>query len=104
MRSYRLLTPANRDLTLILEYLDRYSPLAAERFLARLHERLELLSTQPNSGRQRPEFGYDTLRSITFESYIVAYLPASRPLSIVAILHGSRDLASLLNPLVRPNT
>jgi plasmid stabilization system protein ParE len=96
MRPYRLLTPAAIDLSSILDYLDGHSRSVAGQFLGRLDRRLVLLSEFPDSGRRRPEFGHDDLRYLTFESYIVAYFPNTAPLSIAAILHGSRDLASLL--------
>jgi plasmid stabilization system protein ParE len=99
VRPYRLLTPAIEDLGLILEYLQSYSPNVSQRFLARLHHRLELLANHPNSGHRRPEFGHSDLRYIIFEAYVIAYFPETAPLTIAAILHGSRDLSSLMrNP------
>ena len=99
MRPYRFLTPASRDLTDVLEYLYTNSPAAADRFLTSLDRRLSLLADHPFSGNHRKEFGHDDLRYITFGAYIIAYYPATKPLTIAALLHGSRDLAALLNEL-----
>ena len=95
MRTYRLLTPANEDLTAILAYLHSNSPAAASRFLSSLDRRLSLLATQPKSGHRRDEFQHPDLLFITFGAYIVGYFPNTVPLSIAAILHGSQDLTRI---------
>ncbi len=99
MRPYRFLTPASRDLTDVLEYLYLNSPAAADRFLTALDSRLRLLADHPFTGHQRTEFGHDDLRYITFGAYIIAYYPETKPITIAALLHGSRDLAALLKEL-----
>ena len=96
MRPYRLLTPASRDLTEILEYLYTNSAAAADRFLTSLDRRLDLLANQPYTGHRRKEFGQDDLRYITFGAYIIAYYPETKPLVIAALVHGSRDLSAHL--------
>ncbi len=96
MRGYCLLTPANRALVATLEYLHAVSSGAASRFLAALDARLELLASNPLSGRHRPEFHHPALRFISCQSYVVAYAPDRRPISIVAIIHGARDTPMLL--------
>ena len=96
MRSYRLLTPASRDLATILQFLQDKSALVAERFLNQLDRRLELLAQSPETGFLRPEFGQSDLRFVLVGSCLVAYHPGARPLAVLAIVHRERDLATLI--------
>jgi plasmid stabilization system protein ParE len=96
MRPYRFVTPAYKNLRDILDYLNSNSSSAAERFLATLDYRLRLLAKHPLSGQERPEFGHPELRYLSGGSYLVAYYPATKPLTITAIVHGARDVAELM--------
>ena len=99
MRPYRLTTPALGDLRSTLDYLRSYSPAAASRFLLALDRRLKLLAQFPGMGVMRDEFGYPNLRFLIHAGHLIAYDPSSKPLTIVAIRHGSRDPRTFLDNL-----
>ena len=99
MRPYRLVTPAYRNLRDILDYLNSNSSSAAERFLTTLDYRLRLLARYPESGMRRSEFGHPDLRYLSVDSYVIAYYPDTKPLTIVAIIHGSRDITEHLKDI-----
>jgi plasmid stabilization system protein ParE len=91
---------ALRDLAAIADYIEtRSGSDAAERFAARIVSKCEALSRfAVRIGRRRPELGAD-YRSVPFGSYtiIFRYSDEDGPRShmyVVAIVHGSRDIAS----------
>ena len=64
--------------------------------LDELGRAFRLLAGNPRSGHSRPDIRDDSaLRFWTVYSYLIAYLPAERPLFIVRILHGARSPAEL---------
>jgi plasmid stabilization system protein ParE len=83
-----------------LDYLNSNSSSAAERFLATLDYRLRLLAKHPYSGHTRQDFGYAHLRYLSVSSYLIAYDPATKPLTITAIIHGSPDIAEHMKQLL----
>ena len=59
-----------------------------------------LLALHPLSGHARPELNDAArMRFWSVHSRLVAYLPATKPLFIVRILHGSRATADLRDEL-----
>ncbi len=94
MRPYRLATPAFENLQTILHYLAQFGPTPGSRFLYQLDQRLRLLARYPNMGARREEFGHRDLRYIAFGNYLVAYDPAAKPLTVIAIRHGARTPAT----------
>ena len=96
MRPYRFATPAFRDLTGILEYLSQNSTLAASRFVIQLDQRLRLLARYPHMGVRRDDFGHPHLRFVMQGPYFIAYDPESKPLTVIALRHSSRDPESFV--------
>jgi len=86
---------AERDLEAILDYLDRHSPRAAERLVSQLDEKCRLLGQFPGMGRARDELAAG-LRSLVVEQYIVFYRLTSDAVQVVRILHGRRDIESIM--------
>ena len=91
MRLYHFATPAFRDLTGILDYLSQNSTTYASRFLIQLDQRLTLLASYPHMGVRRDEFGHPHLRFAMHGPYFIAYDPESKPLTVVALRHSSRN-------------
>ena len=74
------------------------NPDAAERFLVAAQESFELIRCHPRIGRLR-SFSITGVRSWVipdFQNYLVFYLPTGTEVRILAVLHGARDLASVL--------
>jgi toxin ParE1/3/4 len=65
----------------------------ADRWIDRLHQKLELWATQPFIWRLREELAPE-LRSMPFGRYIVFFMPLPDGIDIVRVLHSSRDTNS----------
>ena len=87
--------PAEADLGKIYDFIARDAPYYAERFLDRLIAAVETLADYPRIGRQVPEAEREDVRELIFHSYRVIYLIKPDRITIVAIVHGSRDLSRL---------
>lgn len=82
------------DLAEIWAYIAEDNPREANAFASRIHKEFRMLSGQPRMGRERPELLAD-LRSFPVGRYVIFYLPRSRGIEVVRVLHGARDLKPL---------
>ena len=65
---------------------------------------LRFLARSPRSGHPRPDVSNaPALRFWTVYSYLIAFLPAQRPLFIARILHGARSPEDLRAELRSPD-
>lgn len=87
---------ALRDLSDIWEFIAADNIDAADRQIDVLEAAFERLCDRPHIGHVRPEVSDNSIRFWRVKSYLVAYQPDHKPLSIVRILHGARDLNALL--------
>jgi plasmid stabilization system protein ParE len=55
-----------------------------------------MLSEAPGVGHTRRDLTVAPVRFFSAYSYVIVYNPDSRPLEVVAILHGNRDVEHLL--------
>ncbi len=79
------------DLAEIWAYIANDSPDQADHFADLLAIKFQALARRPGLGRPRPELASD-LRSFTVGRYVIFYLPISRGVEIVRVLHWSRDI------------
>lgn len=86
---------AENDLDDIWWYIAQDSPDNADRFLDRLEESFSALANFPKMGMSRDDIQAD-LRSQPVGKYLIFYLPLADGIEIVRVLHGSRDVESLL--------
>ena len=96
-RRYRLTPEARFDLFTIWEYIARDNVAAADRVVRRLERAFHLLAAFPKKGHKRADV--HTSRPVLFwpaGSYVIVYEPGPRPIVIVRIVHGARDLNALL--------
>ncbi|HSR09652.1 MAG TPA: type II toxin-antitoxin system RelE/ParE family toxin [Bryobacteraceae bacterium] len=96
-RRYRLTPEARFDLFAIWEYIARDNVAAADRVVKRLERAFHLLAAFPKKGHKRADV--HTSRPVLFwpaGSYVIVYEPEPKPLVIVRIVHGARDLNALL--------
>ena len=63
----------------------------ANAFVDEVHHHLSLIAEMPGMGRRRPELGAG-IRSYPVGSYVLLYRPIEDGISVVRILHTSRDL------------
>lgn len=85
------------DLRDIAEYVSRNSPLAAEKLVARILDAPRRLAVMPRSGAIIPEFRRDTIREVVVRPYRIIYCIRDDDCIVVAIVHGQRDLAHLID-------
>jgi plasmid stabilization system protein ParE len=87
------------DLDNIWNYIARDSQDAANRVESAVFSGLVSLARHPLIGSKRSDLTPLPVRFWPireFPSYIVVYRPETRPLEIVAILHGKREISRLL--------
>ena len=82
------------DLAEIWAYIAENSPDRADAFVDLVNSKFQALSRRPGLGRRRPELA-PNIRSLTVGRYVVFYLPLSRGIEVVRVLHGSRDIESI---------
>ncbi len=83
------------DLAEIWAFVADDSVKHADRFAALIDGQFRVLARQPLMGRSRPELATD-LRSLLVGSYIIFYLAVPKGLEIIRVLHGARDIESIL--------
>lgn len=71
------------------------SPSVADRFLRHLAEKMQGLAENPLMGRDRSDRRPD-LRSWPVGSYMIFYRALPDGIEVVRVLHGSRDIDSVL--------
>ena len=97
MPAWILAPAAAVDLEEILDYIlqDGGSDAAVERVEAAFLEALETLASSPRMGWRRTQLTGSDIRWWRVLSYLVVYEVDSRPLRIIRIVHGARDLAAI---------
>ena len=90
--------PAIEDLQEIMDFIARDSAQYALRMGERIYESAGRLSGGIRTGSMVPEFGMDYFREILVYPYRVIYETRGEGCYIVAIIHGSRDLARHVPP------
>jgi plasmid stabilization system protein ParE len=89
-----VLTPeARNDLKEILLDIAEDSPATAERLRSEFYEGLQLLGRSPGIGHYHDELLGRKYRFWNFYSYVVAYVWEAKPIQVISVVHGARDLA-----------
>jgi toxin ParE1/3/4 len=87
---------ADGDLVEIWDYLaSEATEDAADRQLRQFEAAFERLQSWPHSGRKRDELA-PGMRSVPVHQYIIFYRIHADAVEVVRILHGRRDIASIL--------
>jgi toxin ParE1/3/4 len=98
MRRASLSSLAQREFRDAAEWIKADSPKAARRFRAAVSLALDEIGAHPHIGAQRPDL---TGRSVRFWRisgfpYVAVYFPDRDPALVLRLLHGARDLETLL--------
>ncbi len=92
-----LLPSATSDLAELWDYIAYDNSANADRFVDRIRSTCSTtLAENPRIGRSREELSPE-LRSFPFQDYLIFYRPIDDGVEIVRVLHGSRDIESLLD-------
>jgi antitoxin ParD1/3/4 len=92
MNPYKLVPEAELDLIQIVEYIGLDSPHNALKVFDRLHAAAQLLADNPLIGHERKDVTDKPIRFWPVYKYLLVYRPDRKPLEILRIIHGMRDL------------
>ncbi|MGP0070905.1 MAG: type II toxin-antitoxin system RelE/ParE family toxin [Bryobacteraceae bacterium] len=95
-RRFRLTREASADLREILLDIATDSPNAAERLRTGFSRVFQRLARAPGIGHYHEELLDRRYRFWNFYSYVVCYVWQEKPIQIIAVVHGARDLAAFL--------
>jgi plasmid stabilization system protein ParE len=87
---------AERQLVEVLDYLTAESERAAVHVRDAIYDAIGKLANSPGIDHTRADLTDRPLKFWSVYSYLLVYDPESRPLLVVAVLHGARDVAQLL--------
>ncbi len=87
---------ARLDLLEIWEFIARDNLDAADRVEREIQQASSKLARNPELGHRRRDLTSKPVRFWPVHSYLMVYRPDSRPLEIVRILSGYRDIAEML--------
>jgi plasmid stabilization system protein ParE len=93
MSSYRFTPQAASDLLDIWSFIAQDNPDAADR------RACDILAEAPLAGQMRKDLTALPLRFWVvhpYPNYLIVYDPESKPLHVIRILHGARNLPSVL--------
>jgi plasmid stabilization system protein ParE len=96
MSGYVLSIHAERDLDHIWDFIAEDSVASADRWIGKLFDAFESLAQTPGLGHKRDDL---TLHPVLFwplGSYLIIYRASRRPIEIVAVTQGSRDIPAFL--------
>src|SRR4051812_34689668 len=96
MAEIRWSVAVGRDLQNIEDFIAAESPLRAVAFIDRLIQSVHALEVAPQLGRIVPEFHRQELREVIFRGYRIVYLVEDSTVMILRVVHGARDLVSLV--------
>ena len=93
---YRLTSKAKADLRSIWSYIAVDSVEAADRVEEAIYDACAFLAESPLRGHSRKDLTKWPVRFWTvprYSNYVIVYDQADRPLKIIRILHGARNVA-----------
>jgi antitoxin ParD1/3/4/toxin ParE1/3/4 len=89
--------PASRDLDDILTYvLEQSGRKRSQHVAGRLSEAFLKLAETPGLGHRREDLTSLPLLFYPVWSYFIIYKPETKPLEVVRVIHGARDVEALL--------
>ena len=93
---YRLTPEARANVDEVCAFIAEDNADAALRVLDALEYAFDQLAATPEIGHRREDLTERPVKFWSVYSYLVVYDPASTPLTIIAVLHGARDIERLL--------
>jgi antitoxin ParD1/3/4/toxin ParE1/3/4 len=92
-RNFVLTPQAEADALAIWEYIaDDDSERAADRVIARIYDECVRLGDMPGLGHYRENLLDDRHRFWNVWSYLIVYRWQVKPIQVISIVHGTRDL------------
>ena len=97
MGRVRYLPAAADDLEALDIYLSQFNPVTAWRTIERIRDRARDLLDMPSRGRLQTELGLG-IRALPIGKYVLFYRIDRSDIEVIRVLHGARDVRSLLRP------
>jgi addiction module RelE/StbE family toxin len=85
--------PARDDLAQIRAFIAADSPRYARQFVERIIGAVRTLHEFPLLGRTVPEADREDVRELIFQNYRIIYHVETNRVSVLGVIHGSRDLS-----------
>ena len=96
-RRYVLAPEAARDLVQIWRYIKQQSSIEiADRVESVIRDRIVFLARNPGAGHWHKNLTDKQVKFFPVYSYLIVYRPETKPLQVVSILHGRRDVEQIL--------
>jgi antitoxin ParD1/3/4/toxin ParE1/3/4 len=98
MRGRYVLAPeAAFDLVEIWRYVRRQSSIQiADRVESVVRDKIVFLAGNPGAGHWRRSLTDEAVKFFPVYSFLIVYRPDTKPLQVVSILHGRRDVEQIL--------
>jgi antitoxin ParD1/3/4 len=94
---YVLAPEAALDLVQIWRYLKKQSSVAvADRVESVIRNKIIFLARTPGAGHRNKDLTNEAVKFFPAYSYLIVYRPETKPLQVVAILHGHRNVERIL--------
>ncbi len=94
---YVLAPGAALDLAQIWRYIRKQSSVAvADHVESVIRDKITFLAQVPGAGHRRNDLTDQNVKFFPVYSYLIVYRPDTKPLQIVSILHGRRDVEEIL--------
>jgi toxin ParE1/3/4 len=98
VKRYLLTDEAKEDIADIRKYLKREAGLrVAQSTVKKIRDAIVFLSRTPGAGHLREDLTDEAIKFWPVFSYLIVYNPAARPIEILRIIHGSREVAAILS-------
>jgi toxin ParE1/3/4 len=98
VKAFILAPEAERDLDIIRSYLLEHAGIRMTRYVMReLRAGIRLVAKNPEAGHVREDLTADRVKFWSVFSYLIVYDGARKPVEIVRVLHGKRDIEEILN-------
>ena len=92
-----ILPAARADLVEIGDFIAQDDPRRAASFVAEIEAKMRAAAERPGSFPSRDEL-HEGLRAARHGRYLIFFVEAGDEVRVVRVLHGARDLPSLLGP------
>ena len=96
MNAFLLSPEAAQDLIDIWEFIAGDNIDSADQVCEELQEAIQRIVEMPKKGPLHADLTDKPVRFWPVRSYLIIYRPDTTPLQIVRVLHGARDIESLL--------
>src|SRR4051794_2882312 len=92
MKPYELTLAAEMDLAEIVDHVARQSPQNALKVFDKIHQAARKLADMPGMGHRREDVTDKAVLFWPVYSWLIIYRRDTKPLNILRIIHGARDL------------